>query len=287
MIQITCKELVLQVIFVGDNTMIKSELCRIIKSTKGKMIIGMIIGMPFLDFILHVYEDVIAYGDYDKLSFGLHRFCHPTYASFLSGSSIGKFLQISFFWMLPLYFLILYSDSYITDKKFGYNVCLISRIGKKEYFKNKFRLAFLLPLILVLISFGFNLFCNFTVFHGGQSFRGYEQFYEDMDSWFIWGYKNPYIYYPVYIAADAYICALCSVLGLCCSILFKNHYTAYPAAFFIWLTQIILPFGAGRSVQPYTEYGLKFFAVGLITFTFIVMSVFIVTFLKVKKDDFS
>lgn len=268
--------------------MIKSELSKTIKSTKGKIVIGLVFGMPFLDFLLHVYEDVIAYGDYDKFSFGLHRFLHPAYAGFLSGSSISNFLQISFFWMLPLYFLILYSDSYTTDLKYGYNICLISRVGKKKYFKNKFKIAFWLPLLLVLLSFTFNLICNVIMFHGGRNYRGYEQFYETMDTWFIWGYKNPYIYYPIYIIANAIICALSSVLGLCCSILFKNHYTAYPIAFFIWLSQIILPFGAGRSIQPYTEYGLKYFVWGLGCFSAIVMIFLVITyFLKVKNDDFS
>lgn len=268
--------------------MIRSELCRIFKSTKGKIGIALIMGIPFLDFILHVYEDVIAFGDYDKLRFGLHRFCHPVYASFLCGSSMGKFLQIGFFWMLPLYFLLLYSDSYITDKKYGYDVCLISRIGKREYFKNKFKLAFLLPFLVVIVSFALNLLCNIIAFHGGQNFRGYEQFYETMDSWFIWGYKNPYIYYLIYMVIDAFLCALSGLLGMSCSILFKNHYTAYPVAFFTWLTQIILPFGAGRSVQPYTEYGLKYFIMGTSCFTLIAVIIFFAAYIiKVKKNDFS
>lgn len=268
--------------------MIKSEMYRIFKSRKGKISISLILAIPFLDFILHVYEDVIFYGDYDKLRFGLHRFCHPAYASFLCGSSIGNFLQISFFWMLPLYFLILYSDSYITDQKYGYDVCLISRIGKKEYFKNKFKIAFGFTFIIVLVSFTFNLLCNIIAFHGGHNFRGYEQFWETMDSWFIWGYKNPYIYYPIYMVVDAFLCALSSILGLCCCILFNNYYVAYPVAFFVWLTQIILPFGAGRSVQPYTEYGLSYFIIGTACFTVIVLFIFAVTyFLKVKKDELS
>jgi hypothetical protein len=268
--------------------MIKSELSRTIKSTKGKIAIGLIFGMPFLDFLLHVYEDIVAYGDYDKLKFGLSRFLNPAYAGFLSGSSIGKFLQISFFWMLPLYFLILYSDNYITDLKYGYNVCLASRVGKKKYFKNKFEIAFLLPLVITLFSFTFNLICNAIIFHGGNNFRGYEQFYETMDSWFVWGYRNPYIYYFIYLIADAAICALSSILGLCCSILFKNYYTAYPVAFFIWLSQLILPFGAGRSIQPYTEYGLKYFIYGLVCFSAIVIVFLLLTyFIRVKNDDFS
>ena len=261
--------------------MIKSELDRVLKSTKGRVALILILIMPIIDLLMHIYGEIIVYGGFES-----YQFFHPTYASFLSGSSVGHFTQILFFWMLPLYFLILYSDSYTTDMKSGYYTSLISRIGKREYFKTKFKIAFLLPFIIMFLSLTLNLIISFLLFHSGYSLGGLEYYYETMNRWFQFGYRNPYLYYFIYIITDSLICALASVLGLCCSILFKNHFKAYPAAFFIWLAQIILPFGIGNTLQPFTEYGLSYFMSGLSIFIACVAIMFGITyFLRIKKDE--
>jgi len=271
--------------------MVKSELTRIMKSKKGKIITGLILGIPFIDFLLHVYEEIILYGEFDKLKPGLARFIHPVYAGFLCGSAAEEILQLIFFCVIPVFFLILYSDSYISDMKCGYIDCSVSRSDRSKYFRNKFITAFGMPFLLMLVSLVFNLICNVTVFHGGMSFRGLEQFYELMDNWFVFGYKNPYMYYLAYVLAYSVICGLSSILGLCCCILSENRCKAYPAVFFIWLVQLALPYGAVRTFQPYTEYGIKYFVFGLVCSFAIVLFVFAVTYfmkiVKIKKDGIS
>ncbi|MDB8744936.1 hypothetical protein PNU62_07895 [Ruminococcus bicirculans] len=59
----------------------------------------------------------------------------------MSGSTMGHFTQILLSFILPLYFLLLYADSYTTDRNSGYLKCLIMRVGKKEYYKTKFKIA--------------------------------------------------------------------------------------------------------------------------------------------------
>lgn len=128
--------------------MIESELTRILKSTKGKVGILLIFLFPLVDFMQHIYGDIIAFGDFES-----YHLNHPAYSSFLAGSSMGHFTQILLFWILPLYFLLLYSDSYTTDRNYGYLKCLLSRTGRKNYYKNKFKIAFLAPIILMFSSF--------------------------------------------------------------------------------------------------------------------------------------
>lgn len=259
--------------------MIKSEIDRIFKSTKGRIIVALLFLLPLIDFMQHIYDDIILFGSYNPDN-------HPVFTSFLSGSSIGHFTQILLSFILPLYFLILYNDSYITDIKSGYFNCLISRTGRKRYYLTKFKISFFVPSLLMFLSLILNLLLCLIVFHPGNAFGGMENFYTDMDNWFIFGYNHPYLYYFIYIISYCLICGLCSILGLCCSILFKNHFVTYPVTFFIWIIQAIIPFGIGSALQPFTEYGLKYFIIGFALFIFSVLIVFIITyFLRLTKDE--
>lgn len=259
--------------------MIQSELTRIFKSTKGKIIITLLFLLPLVDFLQHIYNDIIVFGTYDPEN-------HPVFTSFLSSSSMGHFTQILLSFILPLYFLILYDDSYTIDRNSGYLKCLISRKGRRDYYLTKFKISFFMPSIIMFLSLILNFFMCLIIFHSGTSFGGMEDFYQTMNSWFVFGYNHPYLYYFIYIISYCLVCGLCSILGLCCSILFKNHFVAYPVAFFIWIVQAIIPYGVGNAIQPFTEYGLKYFFIGLAIFVFSVLIVFIITyFTRLIKDE--
>lgn len=272
-----------ELFFFGGIEMVKSELDRVFKSRKGRLWLAAILAMPVIDLIIHVLNDVISYGDFES-----YHIKHPVFASFLSGSAIGKFPQILFFWLLPLYFLALYSDSVFDDVRYGYDICLQSRTGRREYFRTKFTVSFCLPFALVFVELLVNLLLNVLLFHRGSQFGGYEDFYQSMGAWFVFGIRHPYPYYLVYIIVTSLICGLAGVLGMCCSILLSNRYVAYFLAFFLWLIQIILPFGIGHAIQPYIEGGFSLFLSGLAAYAATVLGVFAATFLvKVKKDGLS
>lgn len=263
--------------------MIKSELNRIAGSVKGRVGLALILAMPTVDLLIHIFDDVILYGD-----FGAYHLNHPVYAGFLCGSAIGKLPQILFFWLLPLYFLVLYSDTVFDDAKYGYGVSLMSRTGRKGYFKAKFTIAFCLPFALVFAELVVNLFFCVLLFHRGYQFGGYEDYYASMGVWFAFGIKHPYLYYAVYIITSSLICGLSGVLGLCSSLLFKSRYVAYFFAFFVWLVQIILPFGIGHTVQPYVEGGFGQFMSGLAIFAASVLALCVVVYCaRVRKDGLS
>ena len=113
--------------------MIKCELMRIFKSTKGRLIILLMFLLPLIDFIQHIYNDIILFGSFDPEN-------HPAFTSFLSGSTMGHFTQILLSFILPLYFLLLYADSYTTDRNSGYLKCLIMRVEKKSITKQNLKL---------------------------------------------------------------------------------------------------------------------------------------------------
>lgn len=252
---------------------------RIFKSTKGRLIILLMFLLPLIDFIQHIYNDIILLGSFDPEN-------HPAFTSFLSGSTMGHFTQILLSFILPLYFLLLYADSYTTDRNSGYLKCLIMRVGKKEYYKTKFKIAAIVPSVIMFFSLLLNFLLCIFFFHSGSSFGGMEEYYHDMNKWFIFGYNHPYIYYFIYIITYCFVCGLCSVLGLCFSIIFRNHYIAYPVSFFVWIIQAIFPYGVGNSIQPFTEYGFNHYLSGLIIFSATVLMVFIVTyFMGLRNKD--
>ncbi|MCC8192119.1 MAG: hypothetical protein LIO41_03655 [Ruminococcus sp.] len=261
--------------------MLRSELERVFKSTKSRLVIAFLFLMPFIDFVQHIYGDIYLYGEYNSCYFS-----HPVYAAFLSGSSMGNFTQILLFWILPIYFMLLYSDSFITDKKTGYFSCLSARAGRKTYFKTKFLLSFALPFIIVLSTLVINLIMCILLFHGGTMFGGIEDYIDSMEGWTAFGINHQYIYYSVYMITVSFICGVCGALGLCCSILFESHLKAYPCAFFIWFVQILFDHGIGNTVQPYTEYGITYFFSGLLIFLLIFVVVFVITyFVRIKCDE--
>ena len=72
---------------------------------------------------------------------------------------MGHFTQILLSFILPLYFLLLYADSYTTDRNSGYLKCLIMIVGKKEYYKTKFKIAAIVPSVIMF----FSLLLNFLL----------------------------------------------------------------------------------------------------------------------------
>ena len=112
--------------------MLKSELYRISKSSRGRAVALAFILIPFIDVILNWHEDFKGYEGYENLIY--ENLSHPSFASFLSGSSRGHVGQILMIWILPVYILIAYSDSGITDYKTGFKQCSLLRGSKKKYY---------------------------------------------------------------------------------------------------------------------------------------------------------
>lgn len=265
--------------------MIKSEIYRTIKSSKGKVIIMLMFVLPFIDMCQHIYWDYYDYIFYNS-SVNRSQFDHPVFASFLCSSTQGHFTQILLFWILPIYFLIMYSDSYTTDFNTRYNNSAISKVGKRTYYKSKYIVSFIIPFATVMISLIINLVFCLILFHGGKSFAGMESYYDTMGDWFILGYNHPYIYYGIYIVTFSFICGLCGILGLSCSLITKNHFKSYPVAFFIWFAQIISPLSITYSMQPFIEYDFPYFISALAILIATVSIVFAIAyFMRIRKDE--
>lgn len=264
--------------------MIKSELYRILKSAKGKVIMIIFILLPLVDFIINWYVEFTGYEGYEYLIY--EDLSHPSYASFLSGSSQGHVAQILLIWILPIYFLIAYSDSGITDYKTGFKNFTFLRTGKRNYYTSKLIVSFIFPALITFLSLMINfILCN-IIFHEGNSFGGMEFDANSNGYLFSISYHNPIISYIIYIFIFAFISGLVSIFSLCVSLISRNSFIAYPTVFFIWFLQIALKYSITYTIQPFIEYDIKYFIAGLtICFSITFISLIVLYFVRIRKDE--
>lgn len=210
---------------------------------------------------------------------------HPAIAFFLSGSG-GHIPQILLFWFLPIYFLIICSDDYIQDVKYGFNAIMISKQGKRTYIKVKFIISFLVPFLTIFISLLINLLLSYVLFAGGTfSFGLFEMSFED-DLLHEFSLNNPFLTALMFLFNVSIFSGLAGTLGVSTSMIFPEKKYTYPAAFFIWFVLIILNNSLMNLFQPFTEYGFYDVVTSEIQYLTILIIIPIFTyFYKVKKDE--
>lgn len=264
--------------------MIKSELIRILKSTKGRIISLVFIIVPFIDIILNWREDFSGYEGFEHLIY--ENLSHPSYASFLSGSSQGHILQILLIWVLPIYLLIAYADTGVSDLNVGFSNYAIMRSSKKRYYFSKLTVAFIYPLLLSFISLTINfIICN-IIFLDGHSFGGLEQDISSTGILFELTISKPFISYFCYIIIFSLICGFVGVSAISIAFISKNNFITYPVVFFIWFLQIVSEYSITYTIQPFIEYGLKYLLIGFgVCILITVLSLIVLYYARIRKDE--
>ncbi len=80
---------------------------------------------------------------------------YTVYNSWIGGR-VNQTLPMVFFYTLPLYTVIPYSYSYLTEEKSGYDRVIVTHLGKKTYFWCKYISAFISGFLTVLIPMLFS-----------------------------------------------------------------------------------------------------------------------------------
>lgn len=252
----------------------ESSFLRIYKNRKSMIFFWIIILVPLIE-VSFFYLNNIKWGtDY-----------HPAIAFFLSGSG-GHIPQILLFWFLPIYFLIICSDDYIQDVKYGYNTIIISKVGKIIYIRNKFVMSFLVPFITMLTALVFNLILAYILFAGGTfSFGLFEMTFGD-DLLHEFSLNNPFLTTLAFLLNVSLFSGLAGTLGVSASMIFRERKYTYPAAFFVWFALIILNNSLMNLFQPFTEYGFDDVIAAEIQYLILLVLIPILTyFYSVKKDE--
>lgn len=269
--------------------MIKIELLRIFKSRKSMILMLFLILIPFMDLIqnwtstfLDYYMNPESYAE----TLSRQEILHPAAAAFLSGNSGGHLAQMLQIWILPIFLLVIYCDSFIAEKKINYHYTLLTKIRKKDYLNSKFVISFFLPFTICLISLIINFVFSLLLFHGGTGFKGMENFIEP-NTFSGLTMSHPYPTYCIYIIIYCMIAGGCGCLCTGLSFLFPDYKIAYPLAFCIWYIQIMWPFSITYAMQPFIEYGLNRIIPAVIIFAFITIVTSVITWIrKVHCDEF-
>ena len=267
---------------------IKSELIKILRSKRAKLFLSLIFLMPLADLainIFNIYGDYLLHKEAYVTGFAKSTILHPAYASYLSGSSIGHIPQMLLIWVLPIYLMIIYSDSYIREVREGYAPTVFSRMDRKRIIKDRFKLSFILPFVASFLSLLVNFLLSHIAFWGGSSMNGLEMYIETQD-FFAWSIQNANIAYIGYVVVYSLIAGGCGVICTGISFLFPNNKIAYALVFFLWIVQIISPYSLTYAMQPFIEYGPEYFIPALLIFVGMVVGVYSIAYIyKVKFDE--
>lgn len=244
----------------GESFMIQQEKMKVSLSRMRRGIIAFLILIPFVDIFSVYYYPVKDFFQFMKVynyQINWNLFYHPVFGSFLSGNSIGHLTQALFFWLLPITLLLLFSDYSILEKKSRMRDVYITKIGRKQYIKDKLLYSFLLPMKISAISFLINFVVVNIVMHKATDMLGMEQHIETWaGTYFYWQFHHLYLAYFQHLIQTVILVGLCGLMCQAVSFLFKDKKIVYVICFLIWILQF-RERGLSEVIQPFTEYGRK------------------------------
>ncbi len=240
--------------------MISKELSDIFKSKKTWIIVIIMFLIPIVDLALNVYA---VYWDFwthkEAYSYFLSpdRIYHPSMGAFLSGTSVGHMPQMLLIWLLPIFLLLIYSDTYIKEYQLKYHYIISTRIQNVKIFLAKLLAGFIIGFITVFLSLSLNYILSWIAFNGGTSFRGLDYFIGTEESLLSISLENPVITYIIYIFNFSVISGLYSIVCVSLSFCFRTYKLLYGVCIIIWFWQILSPYSLTFIIQPFIEYGFE------------------------------
>lgn len=270
--------------------MFKSELYKVFKSKKSMVFLLFIFSIPLLDLIIAYkqnFEEYFKYPEFYPNGPSKNYIMHPSIAAFLSGSTFGHIGQMLLIWILPIYLLIIYSDSYIQEKKLGYNNIIFARSSRKKVLKSRFFISFALPFLISLCSMSLNFIMTNILFYGGKSYMGLDVPAKSgaLGSFFTFSINYSTLTYCFYIIVYSFIAGCVGAYCLGLSYLFSSYKTTYPLAVFVWAILIIMPCSIIGPIQPFTEIPLTKAIIALIILVVVTLTTMFICFMKKVRTD--
>ena len=174
----------------------------------------------------------------------------PDMAFFLRGNSvgIGHVLQGLFFWMMPIYCLLLVAEDCIEDRRIGYMNVVMGRVGKKNYIKQHLIKSFVVMFLISGFALVLNLICTNLLLSGGV-FSPQEN--GQINSFAIFWAENAVLnnFLHIFLASITY-----GVMGMfsCVTALnFCNRRTVYFICIMFWFVELLKPNAVTQLFQPF------------------------------------
>lgn len=138
---------------------LQNEIYNIIRTRAFQIVVLILILMMLFDGVLayrmystNLTDTLNYYEILDDGTFKSYPFLqiYTVYNSWIGGR-VNQVLPMIFFYTLPLFSVIPYSWSYLSERKNGYDRSMVTHLGKKTYFWGKYLSAFISGFITVLI----------------------------------------------------------------------------------------------------------------------------------------
>ncbi|MEG2052200.1 MAG: hypothetical protein RR012_07855 [Oscillospiraceae bacterium] len=226
--------------------MISSHLRRIYKNNYFKLFMLFLLLLPSVEIAFHIYT-IVAF------QFPIP---NPYSAFFLAATTRGHIIQAIYLWFLPIYFLIFASGDTVQDYKTGYISILISKIGKRKYFREKIFVSFWVPFFIMFFSLILNLILCYAIFNGGTSIP-YDIRTVPGDILYNASIQHPFLANLGFLLVTSLFAGLSGIIGASFSFLFKKNEYVYPSAFLLWFLLVLKKDSLMYLFQPFAEYDFE------------------------------
>lgn len=226
--------------------MISSHLRRIYKNNYFKLFMLFLLLLPSVEIAFHIYP-IVTFGAPVP---------NPYSAFFLAATTRGHIIQAIYLWLLPLYFLIFASGDTVQDYKTGYSSILISKIGKRKYFREKIFVSFWVPFFIMFFSLILNLILCHVLFKGG-TYSPTEGLEIPKNILFTASIQHPFLADLGFLLVTSLFAGLSGIIGASFSFLFKKNEYVYPSAFLLWFLLVLKKDSLMLLFQPFAEYDFK------------------------------
>lgn len=270
--------------------MLKKELMDTLRSVKTWVAAVVLFLLPMADLIRKIYY---VYSPYRLESFpnGLQPsdILHPAYAGFLAGGIPTHAFQQLWFWMIPIWGLLLYGDSCVREYRCGYDILLDTRASKRKVFWIKNLAGFIVGFSTAFVSVLVNYLLCVMIFYGGTSFSGMEQMVGDeyVSEVFNFSLTHPNLTYCLYMLSFSVICGLACCMSVSICMLLRSYKLAYCVAFIIWYPQISMSSKGTiiEAIQPYSPADISFLIHGVTVFLISVAVMVVLGYLRKVKSE--
>ena len=262
--------------------LLKEELFKTFKSKKSLLLFMYLMLVAFADNIIGVMQKK-GFGP-----FGGYPNVHPMFMSLLSGQAYFGLCAL-FFWIAPVTITLLYCWRYVQENKNRMNYVYLSKVGRKKYFLSKLFCSFVVSVIYFGIPLIVNLLVAMICLNGGTSFQGLEEFsvydFDSMSRHYL--VAHPYIGWSVYFVVAMVVLGLAGVMAQCIGMLSKDIKVTLLISFAIWISMFSLKYDLTMAIPPFTEYGVVYMGMALLTYVPIVIVTVILAYIftVVKKDE--
>lgn len=154
---------------------------------------------------------------------------YPPFSFFLSGASRGHMTQSLLLWFLPLFLMLLGSDTIIQDVQTGTHTIFISKLGKKKYYFQKLAVSFVISFTAMFLSLLLNFILVSLFFMNGKDTK---DFTLQDNQLFRLSIEHPYLAVLFFSLLACLLAGFAGLLGSALSLFFQDRKYSYSAAFF-------------------------------------------------------